>query len=163
MVAVLLASTLALAQERGPQSSVRTAGRFGIGIGAGTSTAGLSGKYFFDESKALQAVLGAGYGQNEDKDGWSSGLGVGADLLFEGPSFGELDDVEFGWSIGPGVGVWAFEDQFAMAVAGVAGLELCVLVFPVDFVIEYRPRMLLVPELGFDWVNLSAHARYYFK
>lgn len=145
------------------RSSVRTAGRFGLGLGAGTSTGGVSGKYWMDETKAVQLVVGAGYGQRADRDGWSSGLGLSGDFLFEGSSFAVVDDVEFGWSLGPGVGLWANDDYFALAVAGVAGIEMGVLVFPLDLVLEYRPRVLVVPDVGFDWVNFSAHVRYYFK
>jgi hypothetical protein len=150
-------------QRDGARSSVRTAGSLGLGLGAGTSTGGISGKYWADESMAFQAVIGAGYGQVSDRGGWSSGIGLSGDLLFEGPSFAVVDDVEFGWSVGPGLGLWANDDYFALAAAGVAGLELALLVFPLDFVVEYRPRMLVVPSVGFDWVNFSAHVRYYFK
>lgn len=162
----LTAATLAAEpgyQRDGTRSSVRTAGSLGLGLGTGTSTGGISGKYWFDESKAVQAVIGAGYGQVEDRGGWSSGLGLSGDLLFEGPSFAVVDDVEFGWSVGPGLGLWANDDYFALAAAGVAGLELGLLVFPLDLVVEYRPRVLVVPDVGFDWVNFSAHVRYYFK
>ncbi len=169
MLALLLsltAPTFAVApdyERDGARSSVRTAGSLGLGLGAGTSTGGISGKYWLDEGMAVQAVIGAGYGQVSDRGGWSSGLGLSGDLLFEGPSFAVVDDVEFGWSIGPGLGLWANDDYFALAAAGVAGLELGVLVFPLDLVVEYRPRVLIVPDVGFDWVNFSAHVRYYFK
>ncbi|MCK6502554.1 hypothetical protein L6R53_04025 [Myxococcota bacterium] len=144
------------------QSSVRVAGSFGLGLGGGTSTAGLSAKYFLRETLAVQGVVGAGYGARDDADGWSTGLGLGADLLFEGLSFAELDDVELGWNVGPGLGLWAYDDRVALAAAGVVGLEACVLTFPLDVVVEYRPRMLLAPDVGFDWFSLSGHIRYYF-
>ena len=143
-------------------SSLRRAGSFGLGLGGGTSTGGLSAKYFVRETLAVQGVVGAGYGARSDADGWSAGLGLGADLLFEGLSFAELDGVELGWSVGPGVGLWAYDDQVALAAAGVVGLEACLLTFPLDVVVEYRPRMLLVPDVGFDWFSLSGHIRYYF-
>lgn len=41
---------------------VRRQGNFALGLGGGTSTAGLSAKYFLRDSLALQGVLGAGYG-----------------------------------------------------------------------------------------------------
>ena len=33
---------------------------------------------------------------------------------------------------------------------------------PVDVVVEYRPRVQVVPEIGFDWFSLSGHIRWYF-
>jgi len=144
------------------QSSVRTMGSFGLGLGAGTSTAGLSMKYFARETLALQGVVGAGY-DSTTQGSWSTGLGAGADLLFEMPSFASLDDVEFGWSAGPGIGVSVTDNGPSLAVAGVVGLELGLLQVPMDIVLEYRPRMLLAPELGWDWFSLSGHIRWYFK
>lgn len=143
-------------------SSVRVPRSLGLGLGAGTSTGGLSAKYFLRETMALQGVVGAGYGSRAASAGWAAGLGLGADLLFEAPSFAALDDVEFAWSAGPGLGLWAYDDQVSLAAAGVVGLEACILTFPLDVVLEYRPRMLLVPNLGFDWFSLSGHIRYYF-
>ncbi|NOY24346.1 MAG: hypothetical protein GXP62_00590 [Oligoflexia bacterium] len=144
------------------QSSLRSPDRMGIGLGIGTSTAGLSGKYFLKETMSVQAVLGAGYGATTNSAGWTTGFGLGADILAELPSFAAVDDVEFGISAGPGLGLWTAGGQFNLAAAGVVGLEACLLTFPIDFVIEYRPRVMLAPTLGIDWFNLSGHIRYYF-
>lgn len=145
-----------------PQRSIRTAGSLGLGLGAGTSTAGFSAKYFARETLAVQGVVGAGYGAHANRSGWSTGLGLGTDLLFELPTFAALDDVEFGISAGPGAGVWIYDGRVDVAAAGVLGLEACLLVFPLDLVLEYRPRMMVAPTISFDWFSLSGHIRYYF-
>lgn len=159
---LLFGSSAALAAP-GP---FREAGRFGLGLGAGTSTAGLSGKYFLSSAMSLQGVLGAGYGDSRYYSsaggGWSSGLGLGVDLLFEMPAFYDEQDLELAWAIGPGLGIWADDDDFAAALSGALGFECNVLAAPIDIVVEYRPRVLLVPDVAFDWFSLSGHIRYYF-
>lgn len=139
----LLASVPALADAEDP----RTPGNFGLGLGGGTSTAGLSMKYYTTRSTSLQGVIGAGYGPFYD---------------FEMPNLAEGRDLTLGWCLGPGVGLWLDDDFAGVAAAGVAGLELGIVPVPLDVVVEYRPRLLLTPEVGFDWCELTGHVRYYF-
>jgi len=151
-----------------PLASVRRQGSFGLGLGAGTSTAGISTKYWMNELLAVQAVVGAGYHRSTDppgsqsaSNGWESSFALGADLLFEQPSFAAFDEVELGWGLGPGVGAWVGPDP-AVAIAGVVGLEACMTSLPIDVVIEVRPRVYILPDPAFQWFSLSGHARWYF-
>ena len=145
---------------------VRQPGNFALGLGGGTSTAGLSMKYFTSSTLAIQGVIGAGYGTNRWDDGpgggWEGGLGVSADLLFEMPAFYEAPEVELAWSIGPGVGLWLTDDWAAVAASGALGFEVNVSAVPIDLVVEYRPRLLVVPDVAFDFINFSGHIRYVF-
>lgn len=164
---VLASGLLVLARPaQADPEPVRQQGNLALGLGGGTSTAGISAKYFLRESLSLQGVLGAGYGSDRWSDGpgggWDSGLGLGADLLFEMPAFHETPEVELAWSVGPGVGLWLTDDWAALAASGVAGFEVNVSAVPIDLVIEYRPRLLVVPDLAFDFVNFSGHIRYVF-
>ncbi len=144
----------------------REAGRFGLGVGAGTSTAGVSMKYFFNSGLALQGVVGAGYGSRSYNPGpgggWDSSIAASADLLFEMPAFYETDGVNLAWSVGPGLGAWFDDDYAALAVAGAIGFEVNITAVPMDVVVEYRPRILIVPDVAADWWNLGAHVRYIF-
>ncbi len=159
---VLPSSALAIT---GP-GEFREPGRFGLGVGAGTSTAGLSAKYFFSDDLALQGVVGAGYGASSYDPGpggnWDSSLALSADLLFEMPAFYSTEGVDLAWSIGPGIGTWLSDSYFALALSGAVGFEVNITAVPVDLVVEYRPRVLLVPDVAVDFYNLSGHFRYYF-
>ncbi len=150
--------------------SVRRAHAFGLGLGVGTSTAGVSMKYWMRETLAVQGVVGAGFRRDDpepsglvesDRGPWQAGLGLSGDLLFERSSFAAAPDFELGWSFGPGVGLW-LGDELAVAVAGVLGLEVGMLPVPIDLVVEYRPRVVVFPDPAFDWINASAHLRWYF-
>lgn len=144
---------------------VRQPGNFGLGLGGGTSTAGISMKYFMSSSMAVQGVVGAGYGNSGRGNGpgdWDGGFGAGADLLFEMPAFHESQDLELAWNAGPGVGLWIMDDWAALAVSGVLGFEFNVSALPIDIVLEYRPRLRVVPDVDFDFVNFSGHIRYIF-
>jgi len=172
-----LASTLLLGGSGAAHAApgpFREAHRFGLGLGAGTSTAGLSAKYFLSDRLALQGVIGAGYDAHHDYyagagGGWDSGAALSADLLFEMPAFFEDPDVNLAWAIGPGMGIWVGNHSFALAASGALGFEVNITAVPLDIVIEYRPRLLIVPPasyagdgLAFDFVNFSGHIRYYF-
>lgn len=168
-LAALLLPSLLLALSRpalADPEPVRRQGNLALGLGGGTSTAGLSAKYFLRDALSLQGVLGAGYGTGRWSDGpgggWDSGLGVGADLLFELPAFYETPEVELAGAVGPGVGLWLTDDRAALAASGAAGFEVNVSAVPIDLVVEYRPRLLVVPEVAFDFVNFSGHIRYVF-
>lgn len=163
ILALLLSSPDALAVH-GP-GPFREKGRFGLGLGAGTSTAGLSAKYFFSERLALQGVLGAGYGSGYSSGpggGWDEGAALGADLLFEMPALYEDEGIELAWALGPGAGIWIGDNWAALAASGALGFECNITAVPLDLVVEYRPRLLLAPEVAFDWISFTGHIRYYF-
>lgn len=136
-------------------------GNFGLGLGGGLGVSGLSGKYYLGDAAALQGVVGWwGAGQKY------GGLGVNVDYLFERPQFAGGDPIALGWNFGVGGSliVWesGYDDSFALGASGVLGLEFLLQPFPLDFVIEYRPGVSLVPGFGVDLFNGSGHLRYYF-
>lgn len=150
LLLVTLASSPALAQSRG-----HGPGTFGLGIGSGTMTRlGLSGKYFMG-SRAIQGDIGCG--------GWScSGVGASLDYLFEMPPLASGRALNLAWNAGLGPGVALRDDAFALAAAGVLGLELNFKAIPIDLVGEWRPTLRLVPDTHFDPVEFSGQLRLYF-
>lgn len=107
---------------------------------------------------AVQGVVG-GWG------GWGGGgLGLSADYLFEMPTLAETEPLDIAWNIGPGLGVGLFPaaDIVGVAASGVLGLELGFNPVPIDIVLEYRPTVLVVPAVAFDFVNISGHVRWFF-
>lgn len=130
-------------------------GEFGIGLGSGTMTRlGLSFKYFMGDH-AIQANLGC--------RGWScGGIGVSADYLFELPALVEGRVMSLDWNAGVGPGLGLSSGQIDFAAAGVLGLEANFKPIPLDLVLEWRPTLLIVPDVHFEPVEFSGHVRYWF-
>ncbi|OIP35048.1 MAG: hypothetical protein AUK47_17330 [Deltaproteobacteria bacterium CG2_30_63_29] len=136
---------------------VRSAGNFGLGLGGGTGTSGLSMKYFVNNSNAFQGVVGVwGLGRNH-----GSVIGLSADYLWEGPALASGSVLELGWNIG--LGAFAGTgDAFWLGAAGVLGLEFNFRPIPIDIVLEYRPGLLILERVDADLINFGGHLRYYF-
>jgi hypothetical protein len=166
--------SLGLALYAAPsQAAPPSSGNFGIGIGGGTATSGLSMKYYMSDSTALQGVIGVwGYGR-----GYGDTLGVSLDYLFEMPEFAKSDVICLGWNLGPGLwaGAWNDSDKWDddrwsngndgggyFGVSGVVGLEFLFQPLPFDIVLEYRPSIIIAPVVGFDPVSFDGHVRFYF-
>jgi len=172
LVALVLVLCTGTSAEAKP---IRTPGRFGLGIGAGTLANGLSAKYFIDNSNALQFNLGAFGGRGWDNR-WHyfGGFGFSMDYLFEMPTIAKAGQAfELAWNIGAGLGIGyddddyiykkdRYNDYFALAASFVLGLEFDFIAIPIDIVIEFRPGFLLVPYVAFDPVDFTAHLRIYF-
>jgi hypothetical protein len=139
----------------GTADAASSGGPLGVGLGGVMMVSGISGKYFMGDS-ALQGVVG----RTHVSDG-NLGLGLGADYLLEQPIFYSDSGVDFSWNYGAGtsIGIGAVS---ALNVSGVVGLEVGFSNAPLDIVIEYRPGVLLVPDLSVDLINFSGHIRYYF-
>jgi hypothetical protein len=138
--------------------SFRQGGKFGLGLGGGFGVSGLSGKYFVTKSQAFQAMVGGDGVLDGDGGG---GLGVGLDYLIEGPALARTEPLDIAWSIGAG-GTLGVGDAVGIGASGVAGLEFCINPVPIDVVLEFRPGIVIVPEIGADIVNFSGHVRWYF-
>jgi hypothetical protein len=164
-----LIATSALTTTPAAAEDIRSPGRFGLGIGSGTLANGLSAKYFASKQHAFQFHLGP-YGGGGFKNRWAhvDGLGLGADYLFEMPSIARVGKAfELGWNLGVGLGLGFRErddelDGFALAAAFVAGLEFNFIPVPLDLVLEWRPSILVVPDVGVDLVDFTAQLRFYF-
>ncbi|TNE86265.1 MAG: hypothetical protein EP330_21220 [Deltaproteobacteria bacterium] len=149
-----LASSTAAAGE-----PIRSSGNFGLGIGSGTHSSGLSMKYYAADNHAFQGVVGWwGLGRGADNDG----IGASFDYLIEGPALAHGDGLEIGWNIGPGVNTVITDNKgAALGVNGVLGLEFNIDPVPLDVVLEYRPGLRVVPDLEADFVGFGAHIRVY--
>ena len=173
--ALLCATALSLGASTASAEPIRTPGRFGLGLGAGTIANGLSAKYFVDRQNALQFNLGAFGGRGADHR-WHrfGGFGFSADYLFEMPAIAKAGQAfELAWNIGAGLGVGFdddeydhkddhYHDYFALAASFVLGLEFDLIPIPLDIVLEFRPGLLLVPYIDLDLVDFTAHIRVYF-
>lgn len=130
-------------------------GDFGLGIGSGTMTRlGLSFKHFMGDN-AVQANFGC--------HGWScDGIGLSGEYLFEMPALAEGRVMSLAWNAGLGPGIGVYSSNFALAGAGVLGLEGNFKPLPLDVVVEWRPTLLIVPDVHFEPVEFSGHVRVWF-
>lgn len=157
--ALFLMSSAALAAV--PAGSVAAPGHLGVGVGGGTAVSGISAKYYLADAFAVQGVAGgAGYAR---ADYGSSSLGLSGDLLWEMPVIATVDGAfDVAWSAG--VGGWAWVgDPTWLGASGVLGMELRFIPIPLDFVVEYRPSVRLIPDVGVNVFDLGAHLRFYFQ
>lgn len=152
---IALAGTLAWAQP----ASAEKPGTFGIGIGGGTISSGLSLKYYMG-SFALQGTIGS-FGSAADRFNFG-GVAVSVDGLLEQNALFENGALSIDWNFGLGAGLGLFNDNFALAVAGIVGLEFNFKPVPIDFVVEYRPTLGLVGGFGLEPIDFSGHLRFYF-
>lgn len=127
-------------------------GRFGLGLGGGALTSGLSGKLFLGEAFAAQAVVGTW---------WGFGLSINVDAIFEMQSIFSNDAVNLNWNVGAGAGT-VLGTSTGLAISALAGLSLQLKEFPIELVGEFRPTFLI----GSAWNTLywggGGHIRYFF-
>ncbi len=154
---------------------IRQAGNFGIGVGGGNRVLGLSMKYFQSQSNAFQFVVGFRDGDRWcDDDYWDGRrrcrdrywggdyIGLNADYLFELGEFVQTDVINIGPSVGAGVGLGIWDDGVDLSINGVGGLEFMLNPVPIDFVVEWRPTIHVVPGVDLNLVEFTGHVRYYF-
>lgn len=158
---VISVFTLAVAIGMSSSAWAEKPGTFGIGIGAGTISSGLSGKYYMP-SFAIQANVGT-YGAAGDRYGDFDGLAFSVDALLEQDALFQNDVVAIEWNLGIGGGLGLFDDTLALAAAGVIGLEFNFVPIPIDFVVEYRPTLLLSPDVHLEPIDFTGHLRFYFQ
>ena len=160
MSRLLIPALLLAAAGPARAEGLRHAGNFGLGLGGGTYGGGLSAKYFASDTMAFQGTLNAWANSN------SSAIIMNGDYLVEMPDLANLDGMDIGWSVGPGVGLGLVTvddyNSVTLGISGLAGLEFNLKVIPLDIVLEYRPRLLLIDTVDFDLVTFGGHVRYYF-
>lgn len=155
VVLVAMVAAMAAFGVSDAQAQIRQGGKFGIGFSGGVGVNGLSLKYFASDAQALQVTLGAnGFGS-------FSVIGVTADYLLEMPALAQTQILDIGWNLGLGARALV-GDVFGLGLSGVAGLEFLFNPIPIDFVVEYRPTLDVVPGVDLDLVNFSGHVRFYF-
>ncbi len=164
MTLVMAVALFSTAGEAHAGSLMRTSGSIGIGLGQGYAS-GLSGKYVMADMMAVQATVGThAFGRHHywHHDQRQDGISVGADLLFLMPIIHSAEHFALGWNLGFGPGVSLWNSGIGMAVEAVAGLEMNLKVIPLDIVLEYRPGLGILPEIGLGLGNFGAHIRFYF-
>ncbi len=158
LLTALFFATPAFAQR------ARSSNSFGLGIGAATIAAGLSFKTQTSRGFAFQGVVGTWRGHGRHWRFGGNSLGLGADFLYEMPSFARGRIVSVAWNYGLGVGVgldnW---DGALLGGTGVLGLEFDFVAAPFDFVLEYRPGLYFTDGfLGVEPIDATAHLRIWF-
>lgn len=158
---IVLASTSFLSNA--DAKPIHAPGRLGIGLGSGTFANGLSLKYFAAESMALQFNLGSVGGSGGDRFKDVGGFAASGDVLIENGPLLASSLLNLDWSYGVGAGIASRNDNVALAASGVLGLELNINVIPVDLVLEYRPSLLISPDIDLEIVDFTGHLRFYFQ
>lgn len=131
----------------------------GVGLGSSTLSSGVSLKWQAKGGGAMQLVAGP-FGNG--LYAWDNTLGVNLDGLKDMGEIGNLGPVGVGWSLGGGGGVGVGGNTLAAAAAGVVGLNFALQPVPLEFSVEYRPTLMVVPAVGLDLVNASGHLRWWF-
>ncbi len=146
---------------------IKKAGNFGVGVGAGTLATGLSMKYFLSDSTSVQGNVGFwrgcfGCGRFRGNF-YSDALALSVDFLLERGPLGGDSQFSVDWEIGAGGGL-GFNDNanLGLGVSGVLGLQLNIHAIPIDLVIEFRPGIIIVPDVYLNLVDFTGHVRYYF-
>lgn len=159
--AVLLFSLSSTASAGSP---VRSGGNFGIGLGGGYWLNGLSLKYFNSDNTSLQGVIGA-YGWGHDNGYYdyyyNDGIGFSGDFLWEMPAITKNEAFELAWNAGLGPSVGINDSWFALGLHGTLGLEFNFNPIPIDLVLEYKPGLYVIPDVGADFWNFAGQIRIY--
>lgn len=138
---------------------IRQGGNLGIGL----SSSGLSLKYFLSDGQALQATLGFGIGlSGPDREDRFFVLRAGVDYLLELPEFYQGSILNIGPAIGLGASVGMSNNYLGAAVSGVGGIEFNFNPIPIDLVLEWRPTLNVIPDVGVSLIAFMGHIRYYF-
>ncbi len=159
---IRLVLLLALALPIDSEADWMSNNSLGVGLGTGTSANGLSAKYIVSRRVSVQANLGSIGGTGTEKFTGLSGVGFSTDLLFHTMNIIHGGFLHLDISAGFGLGIGLADSQSVLAGAGVVGLELNIQEFPFDFVVEYRPSLLVTPDVELELVDLSFHLRFYF-
>ena len=157
LISLIAALTVVTASET---AHADKPGTFGIGIGGGTISTGLSLKYYTGSSFALQGNVGL-LGSGRDRFA-GQGIAVSVDGLLEQSSLYRNQYFSLDWNFGLGGGVGVLSDTLILAAAGVIGLEFNFIPIPIDFVVEYRPTLQILNDVNLDPIDFSGHVRFYF-
>ena len=135
------------------QQKVREPGNIGLGIGGNGFGGGLSGKYFINESNAIQGIVGLGY--------YSTSLNLSADYLYNFSPFVQQEELSVGWYAGFGGALLL--GQSTIGASGIVGVDVDVDEVPLDVYFEYRPSLYFQPfDSGLYLVSFGGGVRYYF-
>lgn len=154
LISLTLLAIMSLSTQAFAGAPIRQGGNFGLGVGTSYGLTGLSLKYFMSDSQAVQGTAGVGFGGNY--------IGATLDYLLEIPEFVQSDVLNIGPSIGLGGALGLSDSSIALGINGVAGLEFMLNPIPIDFVVEWRPGLRIIPNPDLALLGFAAHVRYYF-
>lgn len=118
----------------------------------------------------LSAMWGLGGNRLETDLGWASGDHYSAFSLTGIYQWtGEIGS-GFGWFAGVGarLAMWSWDNaagggsDFALALAGQAGLEYNFDAIPIQLTLDIRPAFYLIPDTDFHWGDIALGIRYRF-
>jgi len=148
-----LALVAALPTASQAQQKVREPGNIGLGVGGHLFGAGVSGKYFVNESNAVQGLVGLGYS--------STSLTLSVDYLYNFPTFVQEEDLSIGWYAGFGGSL--ILGASVLGTTGIVGVDVDVDEVPLDVFFEYRPSLYFMPiGSSFQAASFGGGVRYYF-
>lgn len=144
-------------------------GKFGLGLGTGTLATGLTGKYYFQETFALQGTAGLWYWRGP-------GVNFNLDAIFEMPKIYSNNTINLNWHLGFGGALGFYGRRYSYAydratyegigigVEGVAGFAMQIKPVPLELVIDVRPTYYFGNYWwGGAWIGTGASIRYFFK
>lgn len=131
---------------------------FGLGIGGGLLSNGLTIKGFVRPDLSIQGWVGW-YG--------FASTNLGADLIHEGRRLWTNGDLALNWQAGGGAAVWVWnptltDQAISIAINGVLGLSLQIQPVPLEFVLDLRPTVVFGPYRGGLYITPGVAIRYYF-
>jgi hypothetical protein len=152
---VLFATIVFLLGPMAPEAQAqRNPGSFGIGLGSATLASGLSLKQFAGPT-AFQFTVGCW------RSSCSNALAASLDFLVNMPAFSTSEFLSVAWNFGGGGALGIGDSSLGAAAAFVVGLEFNFQALPIDLVLEWRPGIRVVPDVGIGLLNTGAHLRLY--
>jgi hypothetical protein len=147
MSLLLALATVPMLATTASASDIGGEERFGIGLGGGTLSNGLTAKYYLDESSAVQAVLGI--------SGW--GFSLGADYVFEFDPVYKHKSGELFWGVGGGAGAVFYDvgidSATVFGVSAVIELGWHFKSIPLEIVTDWRPTYFVGDFIGGFYVG----------
>ncbi len=129
-----LLATLLLISSTAAAAEIGGAKRLGVGLGGGTTTSGLTVKYYLAPTTAVQVFLG---------QRWKYGNSIAADYIMEfGPlAQGAPGRLFWGAGVGAGLLLYSRNNQSAsvIAISGVLQLGWHFKQFPLELIADWRP------------------------
>jgi hypothetical protein len=152
VIALSMMLVVAIAPFGNEAEANRYPGNFGIGVGSTTIASGLSLKQFAGPT-SFQLAAGC----------WRSCDGVAAslDFLANMPALASGNVLSLAWNFGAGAAAGVGDGSIGAAGAFVLGLEVIFAPLPIDLVLEWRPAVHVVPDVGIDLVTFGGHLRFY--
>ncbi len=106
------------------------------------------------DSSAIQGTVGARF--NGDY------IGATLDYMIEIPAFVQSEVIDIGPAVGAGASLGLSDRNLFVGIQGVAGLEFMLNPVPIDFVVEWRPSLSIIPDPRLGLLGGAGHIRYYF-